>query len=1041
MKEKVKNIPFLTIIYYILVVVLIIIRCRIQTWLPIWANGNNYHDDMLLNNYANTIRQGLWLGDYGSGTLAKVPGYGIFLVFNDWIGLPYMVTAALFYSLGSFCMLLALQKLFKKKWLPFLTFLFLLFSPVYFEVTVAARLYCVSLIPSIILYMFAGVIGTFAERKNNFSRRIPWLILLGLAHGSYAWLRADVVWMSCFVWSAVAILIVEGIIRRERKRVLFFFIPVVIYFGFTNLLCAINNHEYGIYAMSDFTETGFADMCKALMTIKPTEEIDGCYVSLDTMERVAEISNTFVPLYEQIAQDSKAAGMYGAEFYAWEIRGAMQAIGYYKDATSTNEFYEQVTKDIEQAFEEGVFEKRDALVLSSFVGPIRKNEIGNIVLTTIDNIMDSVITYGGIHASMATYSGPELSYNIMSDLTNTEFIVDTIALKFRGWMFATEDGSTVEAYLYDNDGNQYPIQFQENLCVFDALNQTYENAKKSYYDITWTGYDYNTKDLGICVVLDGKVIYDGKLAEFTDFEQEGFLMNVDELVIGELPEQTRLQLINMDHHIKQINEWISFYQKTGLFVAIITMMLFAADFIYQIYLVAKRKENQLLFWILKAGVLLALFTLTFVVHVHDLTYTDAFGTTYGIGAYTIWQVFVVVNVLTVGLWIQRGIGLTDAYELLDKGRRKLRDSEKRKIIIAVVLLVYLVVSIIAAFHHEFWRDEAQAWCLVRDSSFIGVLKHLKAEGHPILWFAVLFPFAHAGLPIETLSVICIVIMMAAAYLLLNYAPFPAWMKIFVMISSIMLYYNTSICRIYSLIILLLFAIAACYKKRLEKPWRYMILVALLLQSHIIMAGLAIMLWLCYLFEAFGVKEEKGKTTGRLAGLIPPFSIICLIVELSGGGQMSYAAIIKNICLMPVNSIQRFLEQFSFGIGESIGQALPAWVFYVLFFTFVLLAVCHWTTHWREIMILTGGLGGQIFIAAFIYGLIKQRAVILFATIIFGYWICSVKAGSCKMQCGYTNQQKDSRYFEDWFRGGFNHYDFCNAGAVIWAGKGCPAERL
>lgn len=317
--------------------------------------------------------------------------------------------------------------------------------------------------------------------------------------------------------------------------------------------------------------------------------------------------------------------------------------------------------------------------------------------------------------------------------------------------------------------------------------------------------------------------------------------------------------------------------------------------------------------------------------------------------------------------------------------------DKKKIICTIgIMILYCAFCVIMACHHEFWRDEAQAWCLVRDNSFLGVWQHLKAEGHPILWFAVLFPFAHLGMPIETLSVICIVFMEMAAFLLLMYAPFSIWMKLLLMFSSVMLYYNTTICRIYSLVILLLYAIAVCYKKRMEKPWRYMILIALLLQSHIIMAGLAIVLMVCYLFECLGINSAERRKENWLAMLCPLLSIMLLFMELSGGGQMSYVELAKNICSVPLNSLQRFMEQFSFGVGETIGYTLSAGQFYIILSIFFMLAVVHLKSYWREILIISGGMGGQIFIAAFIYGFIRQREIILLATMIFGYWICSIR---------------------------------------------------
>ncbi|MBO5372557.1 MAG: hypothetical protein J6A75_07545 [Lachnospiraceae bacterium] len=654
MREKLKKISYKTVGYYLVVFFLIAIRCKIQSELPIWANGNNYHDDMLLNNYADTIRQGQWLGDYNNGALCKVPGFSIFLVINNMLNIPYMITASLLYGLAAFMLLLGMQKIYKKKWLPFILFLFILFSPVYFEVTVASRLYCVSLIPTTIVFMLAGTVGTFAERKSRWTKKLPWLILLGAAHGFYAWLRADVIWMTCFVGVAVLAFIIEGCIRREGKKVLIFLIPVVLYLGAANLLCAINYSQYGVYTMSDFTGTGFSDMCKELMKIKPEKERNKSYVSLKTLKKVANISETFKPLYKQIKKDVKAGANMNAEYYAWEIRGAMQTMGYYKDAAETDAFYKQVCLDIQQAFEDGVFEKRDALVLSPFAGPIYIEKIGDVIVATIDNIVDSVICYDKITASSATFTGTDLSYGIMSDLTNTKLIHDSNVhvLKFRGWMFAIEEESTLEAYLYDINGKEYPIEFQETDRIYDALNKEFENAKNSYFDMTWSGYSYETKDLSIRIILDGMDIYDGLLEYFPAFTADGFLMHVDELVIGEQSDALKMQLKSIDWLVERINQWIAMYQRTGIFIAWIAMGVFGLDLLFQIYLIVKKQKNQVFYWILKAGVLLTLFALTFAVRVHDLAYYEEFGITYGIGAFTIWQIFIALNGLTLGNWGQ-----------------------------------------------------------------------------------------------------------------------------------------------------------------------------------------------------------------------------------------------------------------------------------------------------------------------------------------------------------------------------------------------------
>jgi hypothetical protein len=51
---------------------------------------------------------------------------------------------------------------------------------------------------------------------------------------------------------------------------------------------------------------------------------------------------------------------------------------------------------------------------------------------------------------------------------------------------------------------------------------------------------------------------------------------------------------------------------------------------------------------------------------------------------------------------------------------------------------------ITILRHELWRDELQAWQIVRAShGFHSLVHNMRYEGHPILWFGLLYPIAHA----------------------------------------------------------------------------------------------------------------------------------------------------------------------------------------------------------------------------------------------------------------------------------------------------------
>ncbi|HYN43152.1 MAG TPA: hypothetical protein VE129_15350, partial [Thermoanaerobaculia bacterium] len=84
----------------------------------------------------------------------------------------------------------------------------------------------------------------------------------------------------------------------------------------------------------------------------------------------------------------------------------------------------------------------------------------------------------------------------------------------------------------------------------------------------------------------------------------------------------------------------------------------------------------------------------------------------------------------------------------------------RRITLLVWVIWVLLVSFLA-LHHEPWRDEAETWLMARDASFGEILHRTGYLGTPVLWFAILFPFAKAGLPFETQAVLHLALAAAA----------------------------------------------------------------------------------------------------------------------------------------------------------------------------------------------------------------------------------------------------------------------------------------
>ncbi len=167
----------------------------------------------------------------------------------------------------------------------------------------------------------------------------------------------------------------------------------------------------------------------------------------------------------------------------------------------------------------------------------------------------------------------------------------------------------------------------------------------------------------------------------------------------------------------------------------------------------------------------------------------------------------------------------------------------------LILFLYFIISVFTLFNHEIWRDEAQVWCIVRDLNFIDVLKTARIEGHPFLWYILLFPFAKLGCSVYVMQFLSWLFVLASVVFFLFKAPFNNFFKTIVIFSSGMLYFFPVIARNYSLIPLSIFLLAYFYPKRKENPFIYSLLIILCSQTHILVFGFS-----GILFVLFGIEK-------------------------------------------------------------------------------------------------------------------------------------------------------------------------------------------
>jgi hypothetical protein len=109
-------------------------------------------------------------------------------------------------------------------------------------------------------------------------------------------------------------------------------------------------------------------------------------------------------------------------------------------------------------------------------------------------------------------------------------------------------------------------------------------------------------------------------------------------------------------------------------------------------------------------------------------------------------------------------------------------------------------------HHSFWRDELQAYLLVRDSPGLdGLFANLRYEGHPSLWYLLLAGAEAIVRSPAALVALQVVVTLAAAAIVWLRAPFPAWLRLLILAGYFPLFEYGVIVRSYGLGAMLLWA--------------------------------------------------------------------------------------------------------------------------------------------------------------------------------------------------------------------------------------------
>ncbi|MDQ6815331.1 MAG: hypothetical protein M3040_16470 [Bacteroidota bacterium] len=175
------------------------------------------------------------------------------------------------------------------------------------------------------------------------------------------------------------------------------------------------------------------------------------------------------------------------------------------------------------------------------------------------------------------------------------------------------------------------------------------------------------------------------------------------------------------------------------------------------------------------------------------------------------------------------------------------------LLLIILFAVACFIGVFTIYHHEMWRDESQAFLMVRDSkNLLELWQNVRYEGHPILWHFVLFFSYHLFPSIYTIQVVHLFVGLLVIALIVFYAPFSFAEKTLLIFSYFFSYEYLVISRNYSIGIFFLF-LSICVYNRQKSSHRIIytaVVLGLATNCNIYSFIIAVCLFLYYLHQTY-----------------------------------------------------------------------------------------------------------------------------------------------------------------------------------------------
>lgn len=194
-------------------------------------------------------------------------------------------------------------------------------------------------------------------------------------------------------------------------------------------------------------------------------------------------------------------------------------------------------------------------------------------------------------------------------------------------------------------------------------------------------------------------------------------------------------------------------------------------------------------------------------------------------------------------------------------------------------LIFMIVTYVMVMKHELWFDEVQAWSLAKNLNVLELINQMKFEGHSAMWSLFLKIFIECGFSFVILNFISWFIGVLSALTICYKTNFNKFTKVLILFNVSLLYFSTVFARPYCIAYFMMTLLMVFYKERYNKPYLVGLILLILSNTHLLVMGFMLALFLIEFYGLFKYKDNKKEKIILMSFMV--FGVLLFFFQIVG----------------------------------------------------------------------------------------------------------------------------------------------------------------